>query len=53
MNKSIGILRYGDYYKLGGQPKYIDKYKVNVQIDQGISDFYRSLIPKYIVNQPQ
>lgn len=33
--KSTGILRYG-------------KNKVIVEIDPGISDFYRSLIPKYL-----
>ena len=42
--KSIGTLRYENK---GG------KYKLIVEVDQGISDYYRSLIPKWITVNPQ
>jgi len=37
MFKSIGILKY-----------HVNPYKLIVEIDPGISDYYRSLVPKYI-----
>lgn len=41
LHKSVGTLRYTELYRL------------IVEVDQGISDFYRSLIPKYYpVNKP-
>lgn len=39
---STGTLRYS----------FNDGYKLIVEVDQGISDYYRSLIPKYIVANP-
>lgn len=41
---SKGTLRY---------EKRGDAYKLIVEVDQGISDYYRSLIPKWIAVQPQ
>ena len=43
--QSKGILRYSKTENAG--------YKLVVEIDSGISKFYRSLIPKYIKIQPQ
>jgi len=41
LHKSVGILRYSADYKLV------------VEVDQGLSDYYRSLIPKWHVVRPQ
>jgi hypothetical protein len=42
MFKSIGTLRY-----------FTNPHKLIVEIDPGISDYYRSLVPKYIVFNKQ
>jgi len=41
MYKSTGIIRYNEGHRL------------TVEVDQGIADFYRSLIPKWIKTQSQ
>src|SRR5687767_5811035 len=45
LHKSVGILRYSFHDDYG--------YKLIVEVDQNISDYYRSLIPKYHYVQPQ
>lgn len=42
MFTSTGFLKY-----------YTDPYKLIVEVDQGISDYYRSTIPKYIKTNKQ
>jgi hypothetical protein len=45
--KGKGVLRYFQEENIPNQ------YKLIVLTDQGIADFYRSLIPKYIYIKPQ
>ena len=45
MLKSTGILKYGKSFNSG--------VKLILEVDQGISRFYKSLIPKYYTANPQ